>query len=191
MLAGHLSGGLITADFAIEGGDENSLRQIFNGGVKNGLPRRILASTGDRRRSNIEWARQSLCPPNLRLVETAYWTVRMRKVVSKNPLATIRQDHIRAGVMRGSVWVGGTDPWNRVGCQVGGVQAGCRVDHTRASRYTSTSTSGSSSVVECFLAKEDVAGSTPVSRSNQRLSALHFCSTRVGSSHPFERAKPE
>ena len=26
---------------------------------------------------------------------------------------------------------------------------------------------GSSSVVECFLAKEDVAGSTPVSRSNK------------------------
>ncbi len=34
-------------------------------------------------------------------------------------------------------------------------------------------------MVECFLAKEDVAGSTPVSRSNQRLSALHFCSSLV------------
>lgn len=29
---------------------------------------------------------------------------------------------------------------------------------------------GSSSVVECFLAKEDVAGSTPVSRSKRPLS---------------------
>ena len=36
-------------------------------------------------------------------------------------------------------------------------------------RYTSVCTSGSSSVVECFLAKEDVAGSTPVSRSNYTL----------------------
>jgi hypothetical protein len=29
-------------------------------------------------------------------------------------------------------------------------------------------------VVECFLAKEDVAGSTPVSRSKQYPSTLHF-----------------
>ena len=29
-------------------------------------------------------------------------------------------------------------------------------------------------MVECFLAKEDVAGSTPVSRSNQTPSAVHF-----------------
>jgi hypothetical protein len=33
-------------------------------------------------------------------------------------------------------------------------------------RYTYLWQGGSSSVVECFLAKEDVAGSTPVSRSN-------------------------
>lgn len=32
--------------------------------------------------------------------------------------------------------------------------------------YTCDWQGGSSSVVECFLAKEDVAGSTPVSRSN-------------------------
>ena len=43
----------------------------------------------------------------------------------------------------------------------------------RAGRYTSVCTSGSSSVVECFLAKEDVAGSTPVSRSNY----THVCDT--------------
>jgi hypothetical protein len=29
-------------------------------------------------------------------------------------------------------------------------------------------------VVECFLAKEDVAGSTPVSRSKKFLPAVHF-----------------
>ena len=29
-------------------------------------------------------------------------------------------------------------------------------------------------MVECFLAKEDVAGSTPVSRSRKALSAVHF-----------------
>ncbi len=29
-------------------------------------------------------------------------------------------------------------------------------------------------MVECFLAKEDVAGSTPVSRSNTVLPAVHF-----------------
>jgi hypothetical protein len=29
-------------------------------------------------------------------------------------------------------------------------------------------------VVECFLAKEDVAGSTPVSRSKQYPSTLHY-----------------
>ena len=39
----------------------------------------------------------------------------------------------------------------------------------RMDRYTSICTSGSSSVVECFLAKEDVAGSTPVSRSSYTL----------------------
>ncbi len=54
-----------------------------------------------------------------------------------------------------------------------------RVDRFLFSSYTLVSTSGSSSVVECFLAKEDVAGSTPVSRSNQRL-ALQFCSNQVG-----------
>ena len=36
-------------------------------------------------------------------------------------------------------------------------------------RYTYPWQGGSSSVVECFLAKEDVAGSTPVSRSNNLL----------------------
>ncbi len=39
------------------------------------------------------------------------------------------------------------------------------VDRSRLSAYTWNCESGSSSVVECFLAKEDVAGSTPVSRS--------------------------
>ena len=32
-------------------------------------------------------------------------------------------------------------------------------------------------MVECFLAKEDVAGSTPVSRSKLALSAIHFLRT--------------
>jgi hypothetical protein len=40
--------------------------------------------------------------------------------------------------------------------------------------YNQFQQSGSSSVVECFLAKEDVAGSTPVSRSKQYPSTLHF-----------------
>ena len=40
--------------------------------------------------------------------------------------------------------------------------------------------SGSSSVVECFLAKEDVAGSTPVSRSKSVLSAVHFSHNSAG-----------
>ncbi len=43
-------------------------------------------------------------------------------------------------------------------------------------------TSGSSSVVECFLAKEDVAGSTPVSRSKSAFSALHFYGSWTGRS---------
>ncbi len=43
-------------------------------------------------------------------------------------------------------------------------------------------------MVECFLAKEDVAGSTPVSRSKQRHSALHFVSTSVGLQDPRELA---
>lgn len=42
------------------------------------------------------------------------------------------------------------------------------------SRYTYSCESGSSSVVECFLAKEDVAGSTPVSRSKHSLPAVNF-----------------
>ncbi|MCU1250793.1 MAG: hypothetical protein JWQ49_3822 [Edaphobacter sp.] len=37
-------------------------------------------------------------------------------------------------------------------------------------------------MVECFLAKEDVAGSTPVSRSKQILSAVHF-------SHNFQQGR--
>ena len=49
-----------------------------------------------------------------------------------------------------------------------------RVDHTQHDRYTCTCERGSSSVVECFLAKEDVAGSTPVSRSKNPLPAVHF-----------------
>jgi hypothetical protein len=35
-------------------------------------------------------------------------------------------------------------------------------------------------VVECFLAKEDVAGSTPVSRSKRNLSAVHFSHHSAG-----------
>jgi hypothetical protein len=35
-------------------------------------------------------------------------------------------------------------------------------------------------VVECFLAKEDVAGSTPVSRSKKALSAVHFTYNSAG-----------
>jgi hypothetical protein len=46
--------------------------------------------------------------------------------------------------------------------------------------YTQSCESGSSSVVECFLAKEDVAGSTPVSRSKQFPSAVHFPCMHVG-----------
>jgi hypothetical protein len=37
-------------------------------------------------------------------------------------------------------------------------------------------------VVECFLAKEDVAGSTPVSRSNKLLPAVHFSFHQQGGS---------
>jgi hypothetical protein len=48
------------------------------------------------------------------------------------------------------------------------------VDLPQLSGYTLNCESGSSSVVECFLAKEDVAGSTPVSRSKQYPSTLHF-----------------
>ena len=35
-------------------------------------------------------------------------------------------------------------------------------------------------MVECFLAKEDVAGSTPVSRSKKALSAVHFTYNSAG-----------
>jgi hypothetical protein len=35
-------------------------------------------------------------------------------------------------------------------------------------------------VVECFLAKEDVAGSTPVSRSKKLLPAVHFSYNSAG-----------
>ena len=35
-------------------------------------------------------------------------------------------------------------------------------------------------MVECFLAKEDVAGSTPVSRSKTALSAVHFTYNPAG-----------
>ena len=35
-------------------------------------------------------------------------------------------------------------------------------------------------MVECFLAKEDVAGSTPVSRSKRNLSAVHFSHHSAG-----------
>ncbi len=35
-------------------------------------------------------------------------------------------------------------------------------------------------MVECFLAKEDVAGSTPVSRSKQVLPAVHFSYNSAG-----------
>ena len=35
-------------------------------------------------------------------------------------------------------------------------------------------------MVECFLAKEDVAGSTPVSRSNNLLCAVHFSYNSAG-----------
>jgi hypothetical protein len=35
-------------------------------------------------------------------------------------------------------------------------------------------------VVECFLAKEDVAGSTPVSRSKSVLPAIHFSYNSAG-----------
>ncbi len=47
-------------------------------------------------------------------------------------------------------------------------------------RYTQNCESGSSSVVECFLAKEDVAGSTPVSRSKKALPAVHFTYNSAG-----------
>ena len=47
-------------------------------------------------------------------------------------------------------------------------------------RYTRSCKSGSSSVVECFLAKEDVAGSTPVSRSKKVLPAVHFTYNSTG-----------
>ena len=35
-------------------------------------------------------------------------------------------------------------------------------------------------MVECFLAKEDVAGSTPVSRSKYTLPAVHFTYNPAG-----------
>ena len=44
--------------------------------------------------------------------------------------------------------------------------------HPNPTRYTLKSLSGSSSVVECYLAKVDVAGSTPVSRSKSLLQRL-------------------
>ena len=46
--------------------------------------------------------------------------------------------------------------------------------------YTYRRQGGSSSVVECFLAKEDVAGSTPVSRSKHPSSAIHSRSNLHG-----------
>ena len=55
-----------------------------------------------------------------------------------------------------------------------------RVDRGYAGRYTSACVSGSSSVVECFLAKEDVAGSTPVSRSITSPSAIHSSYNQPG-----------
>jgi hypothetical protein len=42
-------------------------------------------------------------------------------------------------------------------------------------------------VVECFLAKEDVAGSTPVSRSNITSSAVHSSSQFVSPASRVER----
>ena len=48
-----------------------------------------------------------------------------------------------------------------------------RVDRQLSLSLYSKTVGGSSSVVECFLAKEDVAGSTPVSRSIKSLSAIH------------------
>ena len=60
----------------------------------------------------------------------------------------------------------------------------------RGSLY-SESASGSSSVVECFLAKEDVAGSTPVSRSNLLICTNTSSSVRRGTQVVRERsAKP-
>ena len=50
--------------------------------------------------------------------------------------------------------------------QSSGIRPGISLTRRRPPGYTSPCTSGSSSVVECFLAKEDVAGSTPVSRSS-------------------------
>ena len=38
-------------------------------------------------------------------------------------------------------------------------------------------------MVECFLAKEDVAGSTPVSRSKHVLPAVHFSYNSAGQKH--------
>jgi hypothetical protein len=47
-------------------------------------------------------------------------------------------------------------------------------------------------VVECFLAKEDVAGSTPVSRSKKALPELHFSYNSAGASKkPTRGAVPK
>src|ERR1700722_19946734 len=48
------------------------------------------------------------------------------------------------------------------------------IDYPQPDSYTRSCERGSSSVVECFLDKEDVAGSTPVSRSKNPLPAVHF-----------------
>ena len=42
-------------------------------------------------------------------------------------------------------------------------------------------------MVECFLAKEDVAGSTPVSRSKRSPSAIHFIKISVSPSGACDR----
>ena len=57
----------------------------------------------------------------------------------------------------------------------------CRVDpHPTTPWLYLQRQGGSSSVVECFLAKEDVAGSTPVSRSKHLPSAIHSSSNSPG-----------
>lgn len=56
-------------------------------------------------------------------------------------------------------------------------------------RYTKHCTSGSSSVVECFLAKEDVAGSTPVSRSKKLPACDTLCPDTLGVRDPRRPSK--
>jgi hypothetical protein len=57
-----------------------------------------------------------------------------------------------------------------------------RVDPNPTKWLYSLRQGGSSSVVECFLAKEDVAGSTPVSRSKHSSTAIHSRRFRTGAS---------